>query len=188
MVLTDLHQIAQVILDQAKDHGSVVADDVRAQLAKVGQPEQRWKEVIELVRPQLRYSKGRYHYLSSLAGRVRQEKQQQRSVARAIRSLIRNYRKVQVDEERRQHQRVPFLLTIKVRVHDEHHEFVCQDVSLTGIRFLGDADLRGQVVKLIVPTFDNGGGQWTFTVRVLWSNPAGKLFVQGGVFLAAEAN
>jgi hypothetical protein len=187
MVLTDLNQLAQDILQQAREKGSVRAADVRAQLVQAGHPENRWKDVIGLIRGQLRYSKGHYQYVSSMTARVREDKRNKRVLTKAIRTLIRNYRKV-VDTERRKQRRIHFIQPLKILdAQGQPHDFVCQDMSLTGMRFLGQADLRGQEVKVLVPTFDTGGGQWTFSLRVLWSSPVGNLFMQGGVFLEVVA-
>lgn len=185
MVLADLQGVAQAVLSRARDKGFVVPRQVREELDQAGMDVARWKEVIELARPSLKYRNGRYYYVSSIKARMRREYTHNREVRRAARHLIGKYKAANVSLERRSQRRTHFIQPVTVFTEDGRElHMLSEDLSLTGMRLIGAHDLRGQKVRIVVPSVDHGRGQYTFVVQMLWSTRVGDALVEtGGLFL-----
>jgi hypothetical protein len=193
MSAPDLQGIADAVVRRAQEQGFVVPREIRAELLRAGIPDAHWKEVVALARPALSYRSGRYYYLAPavarLRARTRQEQRQQRTVIKALRQLILRYKAVAVQTERREHGRIHLIQPIKVFAADNSElNFLSRDVSYTGLRMIGNRNLLGQKVRVLIPPVDSGGGQWCFLVHVLWANlVADGIFESGGVFVEMVA-
>jgi hypothetical protein len=183
----DLQGIVHNVLCQAQKQGFVVPSDVRAELSQAGLPESHWKAVVEQAQPSLRYRHGRYYYVAASVSRLRdrigQQQKQKRSMYQAVRQLIRRYKTSLYKDERRTQNRVQFLQPVTI-VTDDDRELHClsRDISTSGIRVICDRSLMGQRVRMLVPNFNNGGGQWAFIVQVVWAGIVGDGLVENGGF------
>jgi hypothetical protein len=189
MSLLNLTPVAHAVVSRAQEHGYVVPHDVRTELAQAGLPEEHWKDVIDLARPALTYRHGRYYYLPPAVARLRARSREDQSshqvLRKAIRQVIQQYRRVAVETERREHDRIQFLQPIQVVTADGREiSLLSRDVSLSGLRVLGTHDLLGQKVKVLIPRTDKGARQWCFLVHILWTNlVADGLYESGGIFV-----
>jgi hypothetical protein len=184
MILTELQGIANAVLRRAQRQGYVAPQDIRAELARAGLPEDRWRDVVELTREVLHFRDGRYHFLSSVSPRRRQEQSHQQQIAEAIHRLIRHYRTRASQSDRRQEDRIDFVQPVQVTTEDGRRSTVLsRDVSPTGIRLVGTRSLLGQKLHVALPTGEDGGTT-VFLVRVLWTAAIGEdLFENGGAFI-----
>lgn len=184
-VSMEMHRVALAVVRRAREEGYVRPQDVRDELKRLGHPANRWKEAIQEAGSSLTLRNGRYYYVSPLRARLRSEHQHRQGVKRAARELIRRYKAANVHVERRNHRRIHFILPVRVITSGgKEYRMVSQDISLNGVRVVGAHSLRGQKVRLMMPSIDNGGGQWDFTVHFLWSSPVGDNLVEsGGIFL-----
>jgi hypothetical protein len=189
MSVPDLKGIADVVVRRAQDQGFVVPRQIRAELVQAGVSERHWKEVVALARPALSYRRGRYYYVTPavarLRARSRHEQDQQRAISKALRQLIRRYKRVAIQTERREHGRTHFIQQIRVFTADKSElNFLSRDVSLTGLRMIGNRNLLGQKVRVMIPPMDSGSRKWCFLIHVLWTNRvADGIFESGGIFL-----
>jgi hypothetical protein len=156
MSVPDLQSVAQAVVTRAQRQGYVVPHDIREELTNAGLSGERWKDVVEMSRTSLSYRHGRYYFLppavARLRARTRQDQSLQQTLRKAIRQVIHQYRKVAIDTERREHDRIQFLEAIKIVTADgRERNLLSRDVSLTGIRVLGTQDLLGQKVKVLIP-------------------------------------
>jgi hypothetical protein len=183
MIATNLQAIANSVIRRARQQGSVAAEDVRAELAKAGERDDLWKDVLALARPSLSYRQGRYHYLSAVGPRLREEQQQQK-VRRTVRRLVRQYTTGADQVERRRQGRTDFIQPIHVETEDGHTcTLLSRDLSPTGIRLIGTRRLLGQKVRVRIPCAGEDEPV-CFVVRVLWTCAVGEdLFENGGAFL-----
>jgi hypothetical protein len=184
MSTSNLQPVADGVLQRAKRQGYVLPREVREELARAGLAEDLWKDVVELVRSELRCRNGRWYWQPPVSERVRQEQSQQQAIRKAIRQIVRQ-QAAEHPDDRRAEGRIDFIQPITVRTDDgrEHH-LLSRDLSPTGIRLIGTRHLLGQKVDVLIPR--PGEGQpWSFRVRVLWTCSVGDdLFENGGVFLA----
>lgn len=185
MVLTELQSVAETVLNRARDQGYVVPREIREELEQAGMSTALWKEVVSLVDKRLNHRSGRYYYVSPMKARLHREVSHHRDVRRAAQQLIRKYKAAAVERERRAHRRIHVLHPVTVLTEDGRElHLVSEDISLSGLRLIGIHDLRGQKVRVIVPSTDRGGGQWCFVVQMLWSSTVGdNLIESGGLFL-----
>jgi len=182
---TDLNRVAQRVVNRARQQGYVRSNDIRDELKRLGEPATGWKDVVREAGPSLALKNGRYYYVSPLRARIRQGHRHLKDVKRAARTLIRTYKAASVHIERRHHHRINFILPVQVvSPNGKTHHVVTQDISLNGVRVIGSHALRGQKVRVLMPSIDHGGGQWLFTVHFLWSSTIGDNLVEsGGIFL-----
>jgi hypothetical protein len=182
---SEMQRVAQAVLSRARRAGYVVSRDIREELAQVGEPATRWKEVVREAGSRLTLKNGRYYYVSPVRNRVREGHQNLESVKRATRGLIRQYKASNVQHERRTQRRIHFILPVMVVTDDGNkHQVVTQDISLNGVRIIASVELRGQKALIFMPSFDRGDGQWAYTVQFLWSSKIGdNLIENGGIFL-----
>src|SRR3954449_8198848 len=103
-----LQEVAEQVVRRAERQGYVVAREVREELARAGQPESLWKDVLALARPSLSYRRGRYYYAAPVSARVRAEQSQQLTVQAAVADLIQGYQAQSKRLERREQGRVDF--------------------------------------------------------------------------------
>jgi hypothetical protein len=189
MSFPDLQQVAQAVVSRAQQQGYVVPHEVREELAQAGLPEEHWKDVVDRARASLSYRRGRYYFVPAAVARLRERSRQdqslQQALRKAIREVIQQYKKVAVDTERRQHDRIQMLQPIKVITAEGRElSLLSRDLSLTGMRLLSTHDLLGQKVKVLIPRTDNGANQWCFLVHILWTNlVADGLYESGGMFI-----
>jgi hypothetical protein len=184
MIASNLQSIAERVIRRAKRQGYVVAADIRDELSQAGLPDSLWKDVAVLARPSLTYRRGRYYFESPVRARVRQEQEQQRGIQKAVRQIIRQHR-AEVDRvERRGHDRVDFVQTVKVITDDQRElTLLTRDLSPRGIRLVGTCRLLGQKVRVLIPR-DEQTTPWTFRVQILWTCVlGGDLVENGGTFL-----
>lgn len=187
MTAANLQGVAERVMRRAQRQGFVVASEVREELTAAQLPDSLWKDTLALARPALRYQGGRYYYTAPLSARVRQEQSQQRSIARAIRQIVRARRRSAQSPERREQDRIDFIEPIRVVAADgSAFTLLSRDLSPTGIRLIGTRRLLGQKLRLHLPAPD-GNGTREFLVRILWTCPVGDDLVEnGGVFLEIQ--
>ncbi len=188
MSLTELQGVANTVVRRAQRQGFVLPRDIRAELTRMGLPEEQWKDVIELARESLHFRQGRYFFLSSVSPRLRQELTQQQLIARAIQRLIRHHRTQTSPNDRRREDRLDFIQPVKVRSDDGHETtLLSRDLSTTGIRLIGTRSLLGQKIRVQLPAGDDGS-VLTLLVRILWTAAIGdELFENGGSFIEMVA-
>jgi hypothetical protein len=191
MADSDLRAIADAVLRRAEQQGSVLPREIRALVTEAGQPEDRWKEVVEEVRDRLRYRAGRY-YPASGSERVRREQDQQQAILKAVKQLVKLHKAAGRDEERREQARTDFVQLVRVRTEDgKESTLLSRDISATGIRLIGTRRLLGHKVRVLVgrPGDASASGEgWSFLVRILWTCALGEdLFENGGSFLEVES-
>jgi hypothetical protein len=184
MSQTDLQGIAQAVTRRAQRQGFILPREVREELQLAGLDDGLWKDVLALTRSTLRYRQGRYYYVSALSARVREEQRHQQAIHRTVRQLIRQHKQSAGQDERRQQDRIDFILPLKVRTDDEREmTLLSRDLSTTGIRLIGTRSLLGQKIRVLVPRGE-GAEPWCFLVRILWTCAVGdNLFENGGSFL-----
>ena len=79
--------------------------------------------------------------------------------------------------------RSPELGDIILQAFIARRQLLRESKDFTGLRVIGIHDLRGQKVRVLVPSSDRDGCQWTFTVQMLWSSVVGdSLYESGGLF------
>jgi hypothetical protein len=184
MNVTDLQNIAEVVVRRAKRQGYVVPGDIRDELTEAGLPDNLWKDVASLARPSLTYRRGRYYFASPVSERVRQEQSQQRGIRKAIRQIIRRQRAEAQSIERREQDRIDFIEPVRV-ITEDGREFtlLSRDLSTSGIRLVGTRRLLGQKVRILIAGADEQL-PWCFRVQVLWTCAIGDDLVEnGGTFI-----
>lgn len=187
-VMTDVQVAARAVIDRARQREYLLSGDIRVEAARAGLAEDSWRDVVVAARPALRMVRGRYYYTApaaqGLRGRVRQEARDLARMRRTVREFLRNGRR-QGEAEQRQCGRLPFVCPVRVvTAAGEELNFISQDVSLSGIRLIGNRSLAAQRVTVEVPKAR--GGAWRFGVAVLWAKTIGDgLVQQGGVFVGA---
>jgi hypothetical protein len=183
MISTNLQGVAELVIRQAQRQGYIVPRQVRTVLSGAGVSESLWKDVLAVARPSLAYRNGRYYYSAPVSDRVRKEQEQQFSIQKAIREIIRSYRG-RSRVERREEDRIDFVQPVKVRVEDgQEYTLLTRDLSSTGIRLIGTRRFLGQKIRVTVPASDNSTS-WDFIVRVLWTCTVGDDLVEnGGTFV-----
>lgn len=183
MISMNLQGVAELVVRQAQRHGYILPRQVRTVLNEAGLCESMWKDVLAVARPSLTYRRGRYYYSTPVSDRVRHEQEQQLSVHKAIREIIRHYRGAS-RPERREEDRLDFVQPVKVKTEDGREcTLLTRDLSSTGIRLIGTRRLLGQKVRVSIPLTD-GVTAWEFVVRILWTCSVGDDLVEnGGNFL-----
>ncbi|MBI1914295.1 MAG: PilZ domain-containing protein [Planctomycetes bacterium] len=185
----NLQNIVDAVVRRAQKQGFVLAREVREELVKAGLSGARWKDVVALAGPALRYRSGRYYHAASVSERVLRDQEQQQAVRRAVRQIVRAHRAAAREVERREDSRVDFIQPVKVRTEDgREFALLSRDLSATGIRLLGTRSLLGQKVRVLISLPGGataGQGQaWLFLVRILWTCAIGDdLFENGGTFM-----
>jgi hypothetical protein len=184
MSASDLHGIAETVIRLAQRQGYVVPREVRAELARAGLPEDRWKDVLALTREALHYRQGRYYYLDPVSPALRQQQSQQQMVANAVREVIRRHRAGGAGSERRESERIDYLQPVKAQAEDgKELNLLTRDLSPAGIRLLASRSLLGQRLRVALPGAGKAPGPH-LVVRILWTCAVGDdLFENGGTFL-----
>ncbi|HZT79047.1 MAG TPA: PilZ domain-containing protein [Gemmataceae bacterium] len=179
-----LRDVAAAVVRLARQHGFVRPRDVRAELARAGEPEGLWKETLGLARPSLCFRHGRYYYPGTVSAPARLLQDRQEHVRRAVRQMARCHRKAASRVERRGEYRIDFIQPVLVETDDGRRlTLLSRDLSASGIRLVGARSLLGQKVRVTVPAVD-GVGPWCFVVRILWTCAVGDdLFENGGSLL-----
>jgi len=185
-----LQRIADAVRRRAQREGYVVPRQVRAELTQAGLADSQWKSVVQLIGPSLTYRNGRYYYVpagtSRMRVRVRRDQRQQREIDRVVRRLIRQQRAAEaVMIERRSTKRISFVQSVEVQTSDQRTlRWVTREVSLSGIRLIGNCSLQGQKVQVWIPRPDKAEETYGFVVQILWSSEVGDgLHENGGVFV-----
>src|SRR5579884_3231283 len=147
MNAANLNQVADCVIRRAQRQGYVLAREVREEMTRAGQDEQRWKEVVRLAGDALRYRGGRYHYSAPVTERVRAKQTQQHLIFQSVRELVQRQREAASRQERRGEDRLDFVQTVRVVAEDGRLlTLLTRDVSATGIRLVGTHRLLGQKV------------------------------------------
>lgn len=181
---TSLQQVADAVVRQAQRNGYVVARDVRLELKLAGLPEEQWKEVVALAKDNFNYREGRYYHLGTVSPRVQKERDQQRTIQKAIRQLLKNHRASLRQDERREQKRVDFIVPVKVTAEDgKEFTLLSRDLSTSGIRLVGTKRLLGHKVRVELAV-GKDTPPCRILMRVLWTCAVGEdLFENGGSFL-----
>jgi hypothetical protein len=181
MAPTELHRVANLLIQRARREGFVRSGDVRAELVQAGLAEEDWEKVVALAGPALVYAKGRYYPAEGT--KVTPTRGQQR-IERVAARLIRRCRATTAREERRRERRIDFIQPVEVLTEGGHELTVLsRDLSLTGVRLISAQSLLGQKIHLLLPG-DDKGVPYHFLGRVLWSCAVGDgLFENGALFL-----
>jgi hypothetical protein len=184
MIATRLQEIAERVTRRAQRQGFILPSEVREEVTRAGLAEDRFKEVLKLARPSLRYQRGRYYYQAPVSDRVRQEQSHQRDIHRAVRQVIKQYRVGVTRPERREQERFDFVQPVKVWTEDDRqYTLISRDLSATGIRMISTRRFLGQKLRVQIPS-GNPAEPWTFLVRILWTCAVGDdLYENGGTFL-----
>jgi hypothetical protein len=184
MADNELQAVADSVVRRAQRLGFVVPRDIRQELTQAGLPDERWKDVVKLIRDSLHCRQGRYYHIKAVSPRLQQELTQQRQIQRAIRRLVRHHRGGTKAKERRLQDRVDFIQPVQVRAEDgKSFTLLSRDVSPTGIRLVGTRRLLGQKVHVALPQGEDAE-PCMLLVRILWTCAIGdELFENGGTFL-----
>lgn len=179
-----LAEVAESVLKRAQRQGSILPTEVRAELASAGLPEDQWKEAIVLIKSSLNYRRGRYYPIVPVSPRLHQQQEQQRVIARAIRTIIKEHKNKTKERERREESRIDFLQPVRVRTEDgREFRLLTRDLSTTGVRLLGTQRFLGQKIRLSLPQGPDEP-ELILAVRILWTCAVGDdLFENGGNFL-----
>jgi hypothetical protein len=187
MTSTDLRAVAAAVVRRAEAQEAVTADEIQDELTRAGAPADLWRDVLALARPSLNYRQGRYHFVSGVSPRLREEQDHRGRAARAVRELVSQHKAATDPVERREEERTDFMHPVKVQTADRReHTFLTRDISPGGIRLVGTRGLLGQKVRVWVPR-PAGEGSWCFRVLIVWTSALGdELFENGGTFLDGE--
>ena len=185
---TTLQNVADAIVRQAQRQGFVVPKDIRTELKLAGLREEQWKEVATLAKHSLNYRQGRYYHLGTVSPRLQKEQEQQRTIQKAIRQIIKNHRAAAKEHDRRGQERVDFIQPVKVSTEDgKEFTLLSRDLSTTGIRLLGTRRLLGQKIQVEI-SLGPEAPPCRLLVRILWTCGIGEdLFENGGSFLEIVA-
>ena len=189
MSAKDIECVVERIVERAQRQGSLLRKEIREELERSSVRESGWSSVLTLLRPSLRYYKGRYHYVSPTIGRLRtrvsEKKQELKAVQQAVRQLIRQHVVERRKDERRKHLRILLIQPVKVYTQTSGVlNFLSQDISLSGIRLLGNCSLVRETVTMQIPRPEQNGGCLRLNATILWAAPVGDgLIQQGGVFV-----
>jgi hypothetical protein len=185
-----LELVADQVLRRAHRQGFVVQRDIRNQLARTGISERRWKEVLSIASPSLRYRNGRYHYKAAVSPQLRSQQQKQRAIRKTVSELARLLRASPDGAERRRQRRIDFIGPVQLRL-DSGRELtvLSRDLSSSGIRLIAAESLLGQRLQIAIPR-PGGIAPARFVARIIWTCAVGDgLFENGGSFLElAEPN
>ena len=180
----DLQAIADAVLRRAKNHGFIVARDVRGELTLAGQPGSQWKRVLALIAASLNYRHGQYHYVAPVSDRMRQEQHNQHAIQHVIGDLIEEHKRAASQSERRRQDRIDYVQPINVQIGEQRELTVLsRDLSTSGIRLIGTRSLLGQKVCVTLPR-PGDDEPCRILVRILWTCTIGDgLFENGGAFV-----
>jgi len=181
---TTLQQIADTIVRQAHRQGFIVARDIRTELKLAGFPEDKWKEVVTLAKSTLNYRQGRYYHLNAVSPTLQKEQNQQRTIQKVIRQILKQHRAAVKQNERRGQNRIDFIQPVKVHTEDgKAMSLLSRDLSPTGIRLLGTKQLLGQKIRVEL-SLGPDLPPCRILMRVLWTCAVGDgLFENGGSFI-----
>jgi hypothetical protein len=184
MSLAGLEDVARAVIRRARQKGFVLAREMRAELARAGLPERRWKDIVAQTRGTLQYRQGKYYFTEAVSAPVVAEQRQQRAIRQAIRNLIRAYARREAEAERRHQDRFRVILPIKVLFEDQREfTFLSHDLSAAGIRLIAPRGLLGQKLDIFLPRPEEEQ-PLRLRVRILWTCAVGDgLFENGGTFL-----
>jgi hypothetical protein len=182
--------VTEAVRRRAQSQGSVVPRDIRTELRRAGLAESLWEEVVVRLGPALEQRRGRYHYVppgpARMRLRVRQDQRQHRTLAAAVRFLIRQQRALEaIHVERRRHPRINFVCPVQVQTEDRRVvNFLSREISISGVRLVGTVGLRGEKVRVWIPRPDNETERCCFLVHMLWSAAvADGMYESGGIFV-----
>ena len=179
-----LQQVAEAVIRRAQRQGYVVPSEVRSELRLAGLEESLWKDAVELGRASLIYKQGRYYHKAAVSPRLEHEQRQRQAIEKALRPLIRQYRRRAREQERRTQTRIDFVQTVQIQPEDgPAFTLLTRDLSTTGVRLIGTRRLLGQKVHLLLPR-EEGEEPYRLLVRILWTCAIGDdLFENGGSFM-----
>lgn len=181
--------VTQAVRQRAQQRGYILAREIRQELLRAGEPEERWQEVVELLRESLVLHRGRYYPVTPTRPHLQTQQQRQQAVQQEIRALLDRQRQnseasTPAAENRRQEERMPFQHHLQVRTEDgQELTLLSRDLSPNGIRLIGPRSLLGQKVRVelaLVPEIPPR----IVVVHILWTTTVGEgLFENGGRFV-----
>lgn len=175
----NLQTVTEAVVLRAEKHGSVVASDIRAELARAGLSEDLCNDVVAMARASLSYRRGRYYFSAPFTPRVLAEKAAGEEVAAVIAGLIGRHRAAAALTDRREQGRVDFVVPVEVVTEDGRtYTLMTRDISPTGVRLIGTRRLLGQKVRVRVPSPEVGAVE--LRVQVLWTSAVGEDMVENG--------
>jgi hypothetical protein len=88
---------------------------------------------------------------------------------------------VPIPDERRQQSRMPFVHPILIITPDgKSRRCLSRDLSLDGLRLLGNEQLVGETVRVVILPTTADTAPWSFKLQVLWSTEVGDGLVDSG--------
>jgi hypothetical protein len=183
MTAPDFQAVANAVLRRAQQQGYVVAKEIRAELKAAALPEDRWKEVVELLRQSLHYRQGRYYFINVASSGRQRLRDQQLTVRTVIQEMLDTQGSKTTSDDRRREDRVDYVRTVQVRTEDgQELTVVSRDLSPGGIRLVAGRSLLGLKLHVLLPR--EGMDPLTLVARILWTTAVGDgLFESGGTFL-----
>lgn len=105
------------------------------------------------------------------------------ALRKAVRTLIRDFKKSQKQVDRRRDERFPFVEQVSATTErGERYLLLTRDISMRGIRLVATRSFLGQKLNIEITT--PSGDRRGFMVRVLWSCSVGDhLYENGCIFL-----
>jgi hypothetical protein len=183
----ELQTVADLIMRKAQQTGFITSRDVRNQLKQAGLSPRLCAEVVRLCNPPLSRKQSRFYLYFPASARLRHEQIVLQRINKAVRRIIRHYKKLANNGERRDEGRLDFVQPVVVETEEgKVLNLLSRDLSESGIRLVGTQRLLGMKVLVKIP--DSQGGSpievWT---RILWTCEVGdNLFENGGRFLELD--
>ena len=186
-----LQGVVNAVVRRAQSQGYVVAREIRAELAHAALPDTLWKDMVMLAGPALSCRSGRYYYVTAgpdrMRLRVKHDHRNHIEIHKAVCDLLGQKRRSAVmgHQDRRAHKRVDFVRPVQAQAEDgAKHRLLTRNISLSGIRLVGNCALQGQKVHIWFPGANGKKSGCGFLVHILWSSPVDDhLYENGGVFL-----
>jgi hypothetical protein len=186
MVSPDLQAVAIAVLNRARRQGYVLPREIRGELKEAGHSEGIWKQVVNLIRPSLKYHHGRYYAKVSTLSPLEREKHHLRHIRTTLHIFLQKQKGKTMEEERRKEDRNSLVCALKIRTESGQELTVLgQDLSSSGFRVITDRSLLGKKIFMFLPPPQEGGAlPVVIAARVLWCvEIADGLFKNGGSFL-----
>ena len=186
-----LQGVVNAVVRLAQGQGFVVPREARAELTRASLPDSLWKDIVLLAGPSLTCRNGRYYYVPAGAGRMRVRAKHDRrthiEIQKAVCDLLGTKRRSSAHgiEDRRIHKRIDFIRPVHAQTADgARHRLFTRNISLSGIRLLGNCALQGQKIHISFAAANGKKPGCGFLVHILWSSLIDDhLYENGGVFL-----
>jgi PilZ domain len=184
----NLQPVVEAVRRRAEEQGQILVREVREELAKFDADTRLWKEVLRAAGPTLQRRGGHYHFVPVTSPIRERQAELQERIHAVVHDLVRQYRRIAAQHDRREADRLTFLQPVTLKLADGSlHHVVTKDISAAGIRLLGSRDLLGQRLHVTVPS-PQEGTLYRFLVRIVWTCRVGDdLYENGGVFLDLQS-